>query len=158
MTPDDKDTEIERLKKIEAMYHDLFHQWNEDHEPDCSSFGHSEHCKAIDLGEAKRALQSQLTLANQRIAELENDNEALRDDKDASAKRFNRDQERIEKLREAVALLGQDGPWGQGDAVTRTELAFLHLAQDDNLAGKQLIYECSCGRKYPSPQGVAECE
>gem|GEM_PF-6761187 len=44
---------------LKRLYHDICHEWNETCDSDCSSFGHTETCKMINLGNAKRALQSE---------------------------------------------------------------------------------------------------
>jgi len=46
---------------VTRLYHELCHEWTETCADECSSWGHSEGCKNVNIGEAKKALQSQLS-------------------------------------------------------------------------------------------------
>lgn len=54
-------------KTVNRLYHDLCHEWNEECEYDCSSYGHSENCRNVYLGEAKRAMQKQIQTLTEAI-------------------------------------------------------------------------------------------
>lgn len=44
---------------LKEHFKELCQEWNEDCEPDCDSYGHSGKCKAVDLANAKRALNAE---------------------------------------------------------------------------------------------------
>src|SRR3990167_6881555 len=50
-------TELENkeLSNLRSLLKDLCEEWNEDCDPDCSSYGHSHTCKSTHISEAKRA-------------------------------------------------------------------------------------------------------
>lgn len=62
--------EIKHLETISNLYHELFHEWNEDHEDGCNSWGHTENCKAINIGEAKKAMRIQIEEANEILSHI----------------------------------------------------------------------------------------
>ena len=52
-----KDAEAKNLK---SLLDDICEEWNEDCDPDCSSYGHSHTCKATNISEAKRAMREEI--------------------------------------------------------------------------------------------------
>jgi hypothetical protein len=59
--------ELKRVTKerdeFQRMKHELFEEWKEGDDSGCSSWGHTETCKQIDLGQAKKAMR--LTIESQ---------------------------------------------------------------------------------------------
>lgn len=71
--------EAERERdNVQKLLKDFCAEWNEECEPDCDSWGHSDECRAIHLIEAKRALNARAEKAEARLAEVEGANVKMR--------------------------------------------------------------------------------
>jgi|SRR3990167_863321 len=55
-------TELENkeLSNLRSLLKDLCEEWNEDCDPDCSSYGHSHTCQSTNIVQAKRAMREEI--------------------------------------------------------------------------------------------------